>query len=505
MIDLTRTREELLAEIGAPHPPNAASLDILDPRIAAGDVQVRVDSHRRRNLFALLRLALMDRFAAVPRAELLRDVLIPLKHALGNAYKHGNGKDPDKVIRAEIVLARNGAVIAITDEGPGFDVDSTFQRFHEQQAYFVNHGWGFRKIHAAKSTVSYEHGGRTLVLCYRPSGDGQTADPADRRAPPEVLDPEWIRICLSDECPELGDSSAHGFYRVYPAPGDAAGECGCRCVLRSAGDDTRVLTGTLHATADAAQADFEAATQLYEARITKRIRVPRPVARLKREPRLVFYDFDAWMTLREYLIYRGSLRSVRNSSDRIGHLLAAVHRSQIEAPGRASSTDDGLEPRIARAETALRSVASESPVVDRFRRCVERYKEQSESWKEPVVAPIHGGLTWDAVRYGVDGNFYLYRFENCRRGDPAVDLGGFAADLLCFTLAHHDGEAYRTCRDDFLRRYNLEAVRRVSADDIHVYALLALCERLQATNHHWRREPLLATLNAACEFELEQV
>src|SRR5438093_10097880 len=104
MIDLSRTRAELLAEINAPHPLNAPLSDLTDPRVASVDAHLRVCGHGRDDLFPLLKLALSERFAAMPRLQLIRDLLIPLRNALGNAYKHGNGRNPAKVISVEFVL-----------------------------------------------------------------------------------------------------------------------------------------------------------------------------------------------------------------------------------------------------------------------------------------------------------------------------------------------------------------------------------------------------------------
>src|SRR5206468_5469322 len=101
MIAPDRTRAELLAEIEAPNPGTDRTdplTDLTDPRIAATDVHVRVRGHAKEDLFPLLDLALSERFAAVPRARLLRDVLIPVRKGLGNAQKHGNRKDPAKDI-----------------------------------------------------------------------------------------------------------------------------------------------------------------------------------------------------------------------------------------------------------------------------------------------------------------------------------------------------------------------------------------------------------------------
>src|SRR5437773_3754666 len=173
MIDLSYTRSRLLAEIEAMDFAAGPLSNITDPRVATRDVRVRVCGRGRHDLFPLLKAALLERFAAAPRLQLIRDLLIPLRNALGNAFKHGNGRDPGKAISVELVLARKGTLVAVTDQGDGFDVRLTFRRFQENENYFVNHGCGFRNLHQAMSTVTYDNGGRTVLICFRPAKNSE--------------------------------------------------------------------------------------------------------------------------------------------------------------------------------------------------------------------------------------------------------------------------------------------------------------------------------------------
>ena len=116
MIDLSRTRAELLAEIEATDSAGEPLSNITDPRLASRDARVRVCGHGRHDLFPLLKAALLERFAAAPRLQLIRDLLIPLRNALGNAFKHGNGRDAAKAISVELVLARKGRTISVLAE-----------------------------------------------------------------------------------------------------------------------------------------------------------------------------------------------------------------------------------------------------------------------------------------------------------------------------------------------------------------------------------------------------
>jgi hypothetical protein len=428
-------------------------------------------------------------------------LLVPLRNALGNAYKHGNARNPDGVVCVEIALTRHGALIAITDEGSGFDVALTFRRFQEQEDYCENRGAGFRNLHRARSTVSYENNGRTLLLCFRPAVR-VLAPRGD--ALPEAADSEWIKTSLSAELPEFtkGQSRLEAC-RVYATRGPAGDDCGKRYLLKFAGVDgrpaaTRVLTARLHATEAAAAADFEAATRLREANTSKRLLIPKPVARLAGEPRLVFYDFDAWMNLWEFLTFRGSLKSLRHRAERAGEALACLHRSQITLPrAETEFAEEELPAMIARTETNLQSLPRATELVRRFRTCVARLPEQPAFRRQQILAPIHGSFGWDCVHYGADGRFYLYRFETCRQSDPGLDLGGFAADLLCFTLVNYDAETYRAGHDAFLNNYNSNSEHPLDEDDLRFYIALALVERLQRAESHARLAQWLAALEVA--------
>jgi anti-sigma regulatory factor (Ser/Thr protein kinase) len=537
MIDLSRNRAELLAEIEAVESHGAPLSDLTDPRVATGDAQVRVLGHTKKDLFPLLKLALSERFAVVARPQLNGDLLIPLRNALGNAHRHGNAKNPDRAISVGIVPGRNGALVTVTDEGSGFDVAHTFRCFQQQKHYCVNHGTGFRNLHQAKSTVSYENGGRTVLLCFRPTmreQDHAVARPSlevetshecggsrregahpslarSQRLPtsdatrpkrltdhapgsdagearPNVLDAEWLRAFLSAELPEFATGRAKlESCRVYATDGRAGDDCGNRYVLRLAGPDgqppeTRIFTARLHATEAAAEADFEFATRLHDSKVTKRLAIPRPVARLAGEPRLVLYEFDPWINLWEYLTHRRSVKALRHAAKRAGEALAGLHRSQIACRGSQTDlTEEGFEAMVARTTTALQTLPGGADLVSCFRDSAKQIENAAPSRHPRVLAPIHGAFGWDRIHYGVDGRFYLYRFETCRRSEPGLDLGGFAADLLCFALSNHDGSTYRSCLDAFLNEYNSGAEHSISAEDLRFYIPVSLAERLQRT------------------------
>jgi len=515
VIDLGRTRADLLAEIQASQRLADPVSDITALGVVSDDAYACLRGHTREALFPVLKLALSERFAAVPRPTLIRDLLMPLKHALGNAYKHGNGRDATKLLTVEVVLAARGALIAVTDEGDGFDVDLTVERMHAQQAYFVHAGSGFRGLHRALSPVTWENGGRTLLLCFRPRS---SESGAELRQPPRghvgcleenrvtdsalhrLVDPAWMRTCLARELPMFHEGRASlESCRAYVGGGPAGDDCGIRYLLRVEDAQTRILTGRLHEEEAAAAADFDAAFALHAGRGWKGLRIPQPVARLTGEPRLVLYDFDPWMNLWQYLSYRGNIKAVRSSAERVATALATFHRSQATLPlAEAESVVGRVLRIIAEAQGALERLPGSTDLVSRFGAAMEPFRDRASARRAAPGAPIHGQLGWDRIHYGLDGFFYFYRFETCRISEPGIDLGGFAADLLRFAIARDDLSVYRVCREDLLASYNTQAPRPIGSEELRFHTALAIGERLRDSGAGTRAEAeqLLAALDA---------
>ena len=262
MIDLTQTRAEMLATIKALDSSGGPVFAITDPEVVTSNGRVRLRSCAREDLFALLKVTLAERFSDEPRSVLIRDLFMPLRHALGNAYRRGNRGDPAKEIAVEVVLAPMGALLAITDEGDGFDVGLAVERMQREETYFENKGVGFRGLHNAKSSVTWENDGRTLLLCFRRSADGSGVpfgevrsgsagelrrdDPSLRR----LLDPAWIQTCLSRELPVFRDGLAKlESCHCYLNRGPGGDDCGIRYMLKVTTAHARPVHTTSHRTA----------------------------------------------------------------------------------------------------------------------------------------------------------------------------------------------------------------------------------------------------------------
>ena len=80
-------------------------------------------------------------------------------------------KPNGKLITLEVLVTRAGAFVQVSDQGEGFDVAATCERFRAGSPYFTHGGSGFRKFEKARGIVSFDDGGRTFRACFHaPSG-----------------------------------------------------------------------------------------------------------------------------------------------------------------------------------------------------------------------------------------------------------------------------------------------------------------------------------------------
>jgi hypothetical protein len=495
MIDITITRAELLVELEAQNPATV-TVTIPSKIPIPTDAHLIFRGHTVKEIFSLLKAELSERFKDVPRPQLIQDLLVPLKNALGNAYKRGNQRDRAKWISIEIDLSRKGALIAITDEGSGFDIESTLRAFREGCRAPLERGSGFRNLDRAHSLVSYGNGGRTLLLCFQPVygslAPGQLPDnPGRYPAVEKIFDREWMQRYLMTALQGFRDGNATLLAcRPYAACGRANDSCGIRYVLEIRGADGRpemlTLTGRLLADAAVAQADFEAASKLHDALPSTPLRIPRPMAHPADDPRLVLYDFDAWMNLWEYLEDRGSLKVVRDCAERVGQALALLHRSAVPIrtaePRRLSDT---FRLTCARVRSNLATLVHDKDFERRVNTIMESISERLPQFETPELACTHGAMGWDCVHYAVDRGFYLYQFENCRLSQPELDLGGFLADFFLFSAIQSDEEILRTGRAAFLASYDALTGKPANPEILRTCTAIAFLDRL---NRVLRRE-----------------
>jgi hypothetical protein len=151
MIDLARTEQQMLEEIG---------VDTCSERGEAAPVAPwRVDGRMPSELLPTLTKALSIRYADVPDRHVSYDLVAVVKKGLGNAYKWGNGRDQGKLLVVTTVMTRMGAVIKISDQGRGFDVARVVR-----DRLFTRKGSGLTRFRKTSSVISYADGGRTLLI-----------------------------------------------------------------------------------------------------------------------------------------------------------------------------------------------------------------------------------------------------------------------------------------------------------------------------------------------------
>jgi hypothetical protein len=152
MVDLGRTEQEMLSEIGVPG--GTAPADTRAP-----GKPWRLVGRTPADLLPVLTTTFCDCYAHVPARHVFDDLIYPVKKALGNAYKWGNRTDREKLLIVTSVMTPTGAVIKITDQGDGFDV-----RHVIESRSFTHGGSGVTHFHRTQSVISFADGGRTLLI-----------------------------------------------------------------------------------------------------------------------------------------------------------------------------------------------------------------------------------------------------------------------------------------------------------------------------------------------------
>jgi serine/threonine-protein kinase RsbW len=103
------------------------------------------------------------------------DISIALREALANAIIHGNSSDPDKHVLVRCYThAELGMLVAIRDEGPGFDPDHVPDPTRAERIH-LHHGRGVFMMRELMDRVMHRKGGREVVL-YKKRGKGSNDD-----------------------------------------------------------------------------------------------------------------------------------------------------------------------------------------------------------------------------------------------------------------------------------------------------------------------------------------
>jgi hypothetical protein len=149
MIDLTRTEAQMLAEVRTG---------------ANGEARIDLSGKTPDELLPSLIDTFSRRYESLPSDRVYGELSYLVKKGLGNAYKWGNECAPDRALTVRAVMTDLGAVVAISDQGQGFDVPNVLARFLRNDGYSRHGGSGFFHFHESASLVSYADGGRTLLI-----------------------------------------------------------------------------------------------------------------------------------------------------------------------------------------------------------------------------------------------------------------------------------------------------------------------------------------------------
>jgi hypothetical protein len=483
MIQLGLTRVQMLADIGAEASAlEAQPLDPDDPAFFERELaRLLVRAHHRNELFARLEPALRRRFSRVPSAQLEQDLLIPLRKAIGNCHRRGNHEDPTKWLTADVIATSRGAVLAISDEGAGFDVEEVVRRFERDERYFTREGHGIACFAETGSLVSYADGGRTWLMRF--SSDPQPGKPLgldEMAALGPVGDATFMQHFLAREVASFRERGVTlDSCRVYAVPSEP-GASELAYVLRSEQEpNATVLTGRL-LPAPAARADITVAAQLRAAGVgtSAGLRIPEPLGAFER-PSLSLFRLDPSVTFGERVRKLSTLAPFALILRAIALGLAAIHMSAVSLETESFGAVVERQ-RNAKARVVARFSGRER---ERASACFEQLLARTSSLEPCAPVPIHGALEWDCIVSpgdAADERWELYRFDRSRRSHPGLDVGMFVADLLRFHVVREKGDPglYEAGRAVFLESY-FGARPPPWSRDVDWFVAGALLERLE--------------------------
>lgn len=183
MIDLSRTEQQMLAEIEARPLPRQVVVPSTPDAAAPDDAQFVVRGGTPDQMLPMLMETFSRYFASAPSERVFVELSHLVKKGLGNAYKWGNESDPNRTLAVRATMTHKGAVVAIVDQGKGFEVAEVLGQFLHNDAYFRHGGSGFSHFHETRSIISYADGGRTLLIRFLNEPETPSSDETDARSP----------------------------------------------------------------------------------------------------------------------------------------------------------------------------------------------------------------------------------------------------------------------------------------------------------------------------------
>jgi len=387
----------------------------------------------REELLAQLEPPLRRRFRKVAKRHLEDDLTRPIHKAVGNCERRGNRGDPTKWFAADVVVTGRGAVVAVSDQGDGFDVEQVVRRFADGERYFERRGQGIAHFARTSSLVSYADGGRTWLLRFLSDPEpGDPLTPDDAVASGPAADSDCMRTFLA-RLPLFRSVAVEAcrVSAVSRAPGPVEFAYVVRC--RSAGEAPHavVLTGRLLPEA-AARADVELAARLRAdgCGTGRGLRIARPVGAFG-DPSMSLFQLDPTETLRarvNMIAAPGAQAAVLRT---VALGLAALHRSPVRP-----AAEQHLEEVLAQHRAAQQRLSAGLPDArsrERAAACFDRLFARAGRLEPCDPAFVHGTLEWDCIVRSARP-WTLYRFDRCRLAHPGLDVGVFLADLLRFRV-----------------------------------------------------------------------
>ncbi|MEJ2153819.1 MAG: ATP-binding protein [Desulfobacteraceae bacterium] len=106
-----------------------------------------------------------------------------LCEALSNAFSHGHGKDPRKIITVEVYRGERGLLVRVEDSGKGFNVDRVYQSYLKKKVYYHTAGNGIHLMASSRRFgIFYSAVGATFHLLYAFDKDLALLNKNDSRA-----------------------------------------------------------------------------------------------------------------------------------------------------------------------------------------------------------------------------------------------------------------------------------------------------------------------------------
>jgi aminoglycoside phosphotransferase (APT) family kinase protein/anti-sigma regulatory factor (Ser/Thr protein kinase) len=446
MIDIDATLEDMLAGIG--WQAEARHVSVSDP--ADRRLENMTQFHLASEWFPTDaditvgpgRLYL-KRFPAASFESIYADLVRPLQAGAGNAVKRGNGNDPSKPVLLEHYFTNEGVVVSITDEGDGFDYRKICSLFQEGVRYGTHNGGGLKLFDGCASRITYENGGRTLLVQFR-ADMASPATPADERL--ERLERVDDLYKLMKKTPHLffvakcapallnAFWTADDFIETYVHPALPTPYHASHDELANSAqlEDTNKQAITIQYALDrrAIVAKFfrqgEQAAQVHEILqaaaesglgADRPCQVPQPLAYYP-DGRLLLTTGVEGIALNRLLT--GDIDDLVRGCERAARWLLDFHATPLG--GNAGREFERESFRLDRGEdTAC------SELLREFGADLENRARILRS-ADPIVVPTHGDFRAESVLLNGDATGVI-NFDRCKPGEPAADLATFAFHL----------------------------------------------------------------------------